>query len=548
MSASRNTGLNSHFSPFFSRNYQSKAAFAIMAVICLLVSRADAKYGGGTGEPNNPYRIGTAEDLNDIGNHPEDWNSHFVMVNDVNLADYTGTEFNMIGGDNWTNPFTGVFDGNGHMISNFTYVSTTGFVGIFRYIDDANAVVKDLTLIDPNIITSGAYIGALVGVLHNGTILNCDVQGGCITATVYGTAGGLVGATQNATISDCYATCDVLVAAVEAGGLVGLNHGTISDSYAMGNVTGGHEVGGLVGRNGEDGSISNCFAAGNVEGIENVGGLAGDNSNYGCISNSYSTGNVAGQLRTGGLIGFDEGGEYPVSYCYTTGSIDGNDTTGGLIGRNHSTVSSCYTLGTVSGKDYTGGLIGENQGDLSQCFAMGNVTGEYISGGLVGENQEVVSNSYSAGNVDGNDITGGLFGRNCCNLTVNSYSCGRVTGDEYTTGGFVGDDMTNSYGNCFWDKTINPLVQGAGHPICKYFPQYCPMPDPEGLIGKITAEMQIESTFTDAGWDFVEVWNIGENQTYPFLRVYPTGDLNHDGRVDLFDFGILAGHWLEGVE
>ena len=49
-------------------------------------------------------------------------------------------------------------------------------------------------------------------------------------------------------------------------------------------------------------------------------------------------------------------------------------------------------------------------------------------------------------------------------------------------------------------------------------------------------------------WDFVEIWNIGGNQTCLYLWVYPAGDLNHDGRVDFFDFAIAASHWCEGVE
>ena len=52
-----------------------------------LTSSVQAKYSGGTGEPNNPYQIADANDMNDIGNHPEDWDKHFVMVNDINLAD-----------------------------------------------------------------------------------------------------------------------------------------------------------------------------------------------------------------------------------------------------------------------------------------------------------------------------------------------------------------------------------------------------------------------------------------------------------------------------
>ena len=70
----------------------------------------------------------------------------------------------------------------------------------------------------------------------------------------------------------------------------------------------------------------------------------------------------------------------------------------------------------------------------------------------------------------------------------------------------------------------------------------------DGGEGKTTAEMQTETTFTDAGWDFVEIWNIGERQTYPFLRVYPAGDLSHDHKVNFYDFAILSSHWLEGAE
>jgi hypothetical protein len=66
-----------------------------------------------------------------------------------------------------------------------------------------------------------------------------------------------------------------------------------------------------------------------------------------------------------------------------------------------------------------------------------------------------------------------------------------------------------------------------------------------GGTGKTTAEMKTKSTFTDAGWDFIEIWGIGENQTYPYLRFGPGGDLNYDKKVNLIDVAILASHWLE---
>jgi len=89
-------------------------------------SGLSAKYGGGTGEPNDPYLIYTAEQLDDIGAEPNDWDKHFKLMADIDLSAYEGTDFNIIGywvqwyfPDNM--PFTGVFDGNGHRISNFTY-------------------------------------------------------------------------------------------------------------------------------------------------------------------------------------------------------------------------------------------------------------------------------------------------------------------------------------------------------------------------------------------------------------------------------------------
>jgi hypothetical protein len=57
--------------------------------------------------------------------------------------------------------------------------------------------------------------------------------------------------------------------------------------------------------------------------------------------------------------------------------------------------------------------------------------------------------------------------------------------------------------------------------------------------------MKTTSTFTDAGWDFVEIWGLGEGQTYPYLRTELAGDSNHDKKVDFIDLSILASHWLE---
>ena len=61
---------------------------------------AKAQYGGGTGEPNDPYLIYTAEQMNAIGTEPNDWDKHFKLMANVDLLDFDGKEgrppFNMI--------------------------------------------------------------------------------------------------------------------------------------------------------------------------------------------------------------------------------------------------------------------------------------------------------------------------------------------------------------------------------------------------------------------------------------------------------------------
>jgi len=559
-------------------------------------------YSGGTGEPNSPYKIATANDLNDIGNHIEDFNDCFILVNDINMAGYNGTQFNIIGalGD----PFTGVFDGNGHTISNFSYEISSGYsIGLFRIVDDPNAVIKNLSMVDPNINGgTGDGVGALVGELANGTISGCAVQGGRISGRRY--IGGLVGQARRPygvkTLTNCYSKCTVsgdygiggvvgvlwpmkgqvtirycsstgsVSGGKYVGGVVGNLEGSIydcnssavvsGDDYvgglvgsaiapvgeiincsAVGNVTAtGDFVGGLVGENMES-HISDCCEAGDVEGSSMVGGLIGYNYDGGII-NCHATGNVRSDCgHAGGLVGRSGGYRAIISDCYSTGTVSATPDAfclGGLVGDNFEdgTITDCYATGDVNGLglDDAGGLAGRNKsGIITSCYANGSVSGFCYIAGLVGENLGAVINCFAGGSVDGNEIVAGLIADNVGEV-ANCYAAGSVSGD-IIIGGLVGENNNGSYTKCFWDSDMNPDVNGIGNTT-----------DPN-VIGKTTVEMSMESTFTDAGWDFVEVWGIGEGQTYPFLRFYPAGDLNHDGRVDFFDVAILADDWLAGT-
>ncbi|MRN53028.1 S-layer homology domain-containing protein [Paenibacillus monticola] len=196
-----------------------------------------------------------------------------------------------------------------------------------------------------------------------------------------------------------------------SGGLVGMNSGTISNSYATGTVNGYIYAGGLVGANSLNGTISNnSYATGSVNGKEYVGGLTG--FNRGIISNSYATGSVNGDRNVGGLVG---GNKKTISNSYATGSVVATSTTSSIVG----------------------GLVGENSiGTISNSYATGNVSGHFVVGGLVGYNFDggVISTSYTTGNASGGSYVGGLVGLEDAILNSVHTSISSIAGIEDIAG------------------------------------------------------------------------------------------------------------------
>ena len=204
---------------------------------------------------------------------------------------------------------------------------------------------------------------------------------------------------------------------------------------------------------------------------------------------------------------------------------------GGLVGWNGGTVIHCYCTGTVSGHQFVGGIVGSNGGSIANSYITGAVRGNYGVGGLVGHNGGAVTGCYSTGLVMGDQFVGGLVGHNGYRGVGNintSYSTGAVTGNE-DVGGLVGRGNPDLVSKSFWDIQTSDQATSAGG------------------TGKTTAEMQTASTFLEAGWDFVNVWGIGENQTYPYLRKYSAADINQDASVNLLDLAALAENWLTAV-
>ncbi|HBX67488.1 MAG TPA: hypothetical protein DEG32_15530, partial [Balneolaceae bacterium] len=169
-------------------------------------------FAGGTGIEADPYQVETLEQLQALKDSPS---SHFVLNNDLDASATStwnsGAGFVPIGGNT---PFTGSFDGQGFVITGLTIDRTTeDYVGLFAVIGDG-------------------------GTVSNIGLEQLSISGG-------GNTGGLAGE-NNGTISGSYADGDVDGSAV-VGGLVGLNNSNISESYSAGTVAGTQDIGGLVG-------------------------------------------------------------------------------------------------------------------------------------------------------------------------------------------------------------------------------------------------------------------------------------------------------------
>jgi PKD domain/The GLUG motif len=157
----------------------------------------------------------------------------------------------------------------------------------------------------------------------------------------------------------------------------------------------------------------------------------------------------------------------------TNCDITGDDRNGALAGEaDSSTISFCYSSGSISGDNRNGGLIGNSNLStiINNCYSFADVTGDNNAGGLVGYHRisSEINNCYSYGSVSGNTGIGGLVGAN----------------DNST--------VTDS----FWDTETSGRSTSAGG------------------TGKTTAEMKTQSTFTNAGWDFVVETTNGTDDTW----------------------------------
>ena len=352
-------------------------------------------YDGGDGTPGNPYQITTAEQLALLAqqtNNGTGGDAYYILTSDIILNDGDSLLWTPIGS---VGVFTGVFDGNGHIISGL-YENGQKISGLFAVTE--SATIKNTRLENATVLEyEQAYVytaigGILIGKAKNTNILDCSVDG-VIEIFSSKPSGGVVGQYEvdlNDTIflTNC------------------INFATVTENNCTGGIAGKTVVnnGNLV--------IDNCVNKGYINGWTFSGGMVG-NGDF-IIKNCNNFGEIISEGTAGGMAG--QGGlSCSIVYCFNheSGKVTGGMNTGGIIGTAIYTVMSCcgnaaLLTGVNEDEIMVGGISGAD-GTIYNCFNRGDLTAVYTGenplliqmGGISSTppNDEYIRNVYNAGTI-----------------------------------------------------------------------------------------------------------------------------------------------------
>jgi hypothetical protein len=254
-------------------------------------------------------------------------NKRVILTQDLSLL---GKDFDYVPS------FGGIFDGQGHTISEYNVSDGLSHVGLFAEVQKTG-IIANLS-VSGSIIPSGEQIrvGGLCGENH-GYIKNCSFKG-VISSNDY------------------------------VGGIASYNHftGIIEDCNVSGYIKGIHFVGGVAGYN--EGDISRCrndslVNTTNVDTQITIDSMTNLNKVINLIKNVDSTSEEANEDATatdvGGIAGNSLG---IISRCLNMGNVGYEHVgynIGGIVGRQSGYVVNCTNNGKVLGRKDVGGIVGQ---------------------------------------------------------------------------------------------------------------------------------------------------------------------------------------------
>lgn len=302
----------------------------------------------GTGTETDPYKISNGAELKWIGDQVAAEtanffsNKYFIVTADIDLG---GHEWTPIGYET-AHSFRGIFDGQGHLISNFK-VTTQKNAGLFGWVYTPVQLIN-LNLDDITVVaTAGGAAGALVGYAQVDVIISNITVGKNVSVTGFN-AGGVVGyftGKSKDTIRYCVNNASVFSEATDSGEVF---------------------IGGIAGFANRV-KISYCINNGAIKTTESG-------------TNKYA-GGIAG-------MGGKNNSVTKIEYCLNTGNIFSNQTAGGIAGRNYydgCSYDNCVSTGVITkGRQaWSGTLVGRfsNTGSITNCYALADTAGIY---GVIG--------------------------------------------------------------------------------------------------------------------------------------------------------------------
>ncbi len=303
-------------------------------------------FAGGSGTQSDPYLVSIPDQLNAVR---QGLDKHYKLTCDLDLSAWG--DWMPIGGETLERhgdpaPFTGSFDGAGHVIRGMTITGkradyqrqdqALGFeahcFGLFAcvqgreeavapgdaYDDTTLGGVFDLGVVDFRIdidasdVVNGMnapVIGPIASQVENARIVGCWSNGGTARTSPEGSVGGIVGSAKNAAIRECW------------------NGSTLT----------GSSVGGIAGKS-WDAWFDHCFNAGTLNGGQACG---------------VSFVRSLRSQRT------DPKSETAIRYCYNSGAISGDLAVGIGVA---DTMDNIYNAGTLTGQEtspiYNGAGLG----------------------------------------------------------------------------------------------------------------------------------------------------------------------------------------------
>ena len=379
------------------RNRKIPQFFSLLLILTLAIfaaggcgggSGGESGFSGGSGTAENPWRIGTAAQLNNVRNHLK---AYFILAADIDMSKYESwTPIGKFAGTaedpDMPDPsvaFTGTFNGGGHTISNLkiTDTATARGVGLFGC-TAGSAVISDLTVKNAAVSAkAGNGVAAVVGMAlqtNDAAIKNVALVGDN-TISGISMVGGIVGGGYCG-VESCTASADIVLLS-GAGNSAGILAGGMSDMGTGCSIVSCDVTGGAISvGDGSGGSVSV------------VGGLAGCATDYKAIKNC-SVDNVTitapkGSVMIGGLVGAagkitegamaaDARSATLIEGCAVSGltmKADGASRIGGIVGSGFyfSTepylsyypvpaamqIVNCSAGGTITGGEAVGSIAG----------------------------------------------------------------------------------------------------------------------------------------------------------------------------------------------